>query len=252
MIKPSSLSIVEFNKYISKPELSNDDFKKIFEELNESYFSKSKEIIDKNAERADILDKIRTAQNIYKKKLGLKEVDKDLDTSNDDKLNTVPNNNQDDSDNENDIVKEDLNVKTKNVKKDKKSLLKKTHKNKKNKDSDGESESESEKEPEPESELDDLDEIDNLEKKLEEEINNKTSVKKTTKSKNKLVEINETKAKNPDSEIEQQTKPKKTTKSSKSKHSEPEKKEDHEEIDESEEKTKLKAKTTKKSKTIKK
>jgi len=38
MIKTSNFSTVEYNKYISKPELSNDDFKKIFEELNECYF----------------------------------------------------------------------------------------------------------------------------------------------------------------------------------------------------------------------
>ena len=68
MVKTSEISIEEFNKYILKPDLSNDDFKKIFDDLNHHYFEKSKEILDKNTERSELLDKIRTAQNIYKKK----------------------------------------------------------------------------------------------------------------------------------------------------------------------------------------
>jgi len=248
MIKPSIITIAEFNKYVSKPELSNDDFKKIFEELNDSYFEKSKEIFDKNTERAELLDKIRITQNIYKKKLGLKEVEVDLDDI-DDKLNTLPNGVINDvvvpdveAKSDNESFDEKINPKTKSTKKDKKNLSKtKKSKNKKNNDSDEETVS------------DDNKSIDDLENKLKEEVEKKSIIKKTasTTTKSKPVEqVDNVK------ETEKNTKSKSTNKTPKStsKKEEPEEQEpDEQELEEQEEteETKIK-KTTKKTKSTKK
>ena len=64
----------EFTKYITQPNLKNEDFKKILEDLNEKYCEISQEIINKNEERSDILNKLREAQQEYKKMLGLNEL----------------------------------------------------------------------------------------------------------------------------------------------------------------------------------
>ncbi len=46
MIKVNNFTLTEFNKYIVKHELSEDDFKVIFEELNDVYYEKSQKIIE--------------------------------------------------------------------------------------------------------------------------------------------------------------------------------------------------------------
>ena len=72
------LTLSEFLKYISQPNLKEDDFKKIIGELNEKYCEKSHEIILKNEERSEILNKIREAQKEYKKMFGINEVNSNL------------------------------------------------------------------------------------------------------------------------------------------------------------------------------
>jgi len=81
MIKTTNLNVAEFNEYISKPELSNDDFIKIFEELNDVYIKISYELFNKNNDRNEIIDKMKKAEKNYKKKLKKKklEINNDYD-----------------------------------------------------------------------------------------------------------------------------------------------------------------------------
>ena len=74
MVNINTLSLSEFNKYISRQDLSDDDFKKIFEDLNEKYMEDSKEVLEINERRSETLDKIRNAQLVYKKHLGNNEI----------------------------------------------------------------------------------------------------------------------------------------------------------------------------------
>ena len=98
MVKVANLSIAEFNKYISKQELSNNDFKNIFEELNDDYLERTNRIYAENVGRSETLDKVRIAQNMYKKKLGI--TDNNLNNQNciDDTNNNTNNINNDDAD----------------------------------------------------------------------------------------------------------------------------------------------------------
>jgi Zn-dependent M32 family carboxypeptidase len=80
------LSMGDFNKHISKNGLTNDDYEKIFEELNHKYIDLSKEVQEVNEKRSEILDKIRILQLSYKKNLGKNILD---DCSNPDENNNI-------------------------------------------------------------------------------------------------------------------------------------------------------------------
>jgi hypothetical protein len=87
MVNVNTVSIVDFNKYISRTDLSNEDFKKVLEDLNARYIELSKEVMEINEKRTDVLDRIRISQLAYKKQLGHNEINlKDDDEEDEDNL----------------------------------------------------------------------------------------------------------------------------------------------------------------------
>lgn len=223
MVKTANLTTVEFNKHISKPELSNDDFNKIFEELNDVYLELSKEIINKNNDRNEILDKIRIAQKIYKKKLGINNDNVNLvDNQNNDSNQNDNGNNNDDSDSDTDNSDDEV-PKVKTTKKDSTKttqISKTTIKETKTTKAKSSKKNNIDEELESDNEL-----IDNLEKKLEDEVQKKTPVSKTKATKTKFEpEIEEN---NDAIDVKVKTKTTKTSKTSKKK-SEPKQESDTE------------------------
>lgn len=77
MTNCSNMSNTEFIKFITSTELKEEDFKKMFDDLNNKYFDISREVIETNERRSEVLDKIRKLQVEYKNLLGHIEIEED-------------------------------------------------------------------------------------------------------------------------------------------------------------------------------